>query len=104
MSACRIARRIALTRRLQNCPSQAARAQSLATKVLPLPLQPFTLGGGQSQRPLTTCNRTVAPCRWAQAGAQGEVAGRLVWGGEPLPTPFTSATLVTNGSCSEVGR
>jgi len=47
MSQCRIARRIALSVWVNNGCTQAVSAQTLATKVLHLPLQPFPFAAGR---------------------------------------------------------
>lgn len=111
MSKRRIARRIALTAPLESRCTQAVSAQTLATKVLHLLLQPFPLGGWAARRrliPNTEYPRVASERAGGlprRAGVrlrpEGIASRRLAWRRASHITPFTTSSLVTNDEASE---
>jgi hypothetical protein len=114
MSRCRIARRIALTKQANNRCPQAVSAQTLATKVLHLSLQPFSSGGWAARRWLAThteCPRVAGkhvrglPCRAGARLRVGGAASRRFASPAAMPTtPFSTSSLATNDAASEAAR
>jgi hypothetical protein len=114
MSQCRIARRIALTTQVNNRCTQAVSAQTLATKVLHLSLQPFSSGGWAVRRRLVTHSEhpRVAgervrglPCRaGVRLGLGGAATRRFASPAAARTTPFTTSSLTTNDEASEAAR
>lgn len=114
MSRRRIARRVALTAPLNNPCTHAVSAQTLATKVLQLLLQPFPFGGRATWRRLvahTVYPRVASECvrgRPRRAGVrlqpEGAATRRLAWRPAPPVTPFTTPSLATNDEASEATR
>jgi hypothetical protein len=104
----RVARRIALTKQVNNRCTQAVSAQTLATKVLHLSLQPFSSGGWAVRR------RLVAPTEYPRVAgghvrdlpcrAGGATARRFAWPPVSSLTPFTKPSLATNDAASEVAQ
>lgn len=114
MSQCRIARRIALTVQVNNRCPQAVSAQTLATKVLHLSLQPFPFGGRAARRRWTAEGEPVTGASERagglprRAGVRLRVGGaatrRLAWLPASPLTPFITSSLTTNDEASEAAR
>lgn len=113
MSNCRIARRIALTAQVNNRCTQAVSAQSLATKVLHLLLQPFPFSGPAVRRRLVPTEYPRVASERAgglprRAGVrlrpEGAASRRLAWPAASPVTPFTTSSLATNDEASEAMR
>jgi hypothetical protein len=114
MSMCRIARRVALTKQVNNRCSQAVNVQTLATKVLHLSLQPFWSSGWAARRRLaahTQYPKAVGEhvrdlsCRagvWLRMG--GAASRRFASPAASRTTPFNTSSLVTNDGVSEAVR
>jgi hypothetical protein len=114
MSQCRIARRIALSVQVNNRCTQAVSAQTWATKVLHLLLQPFPLGGRAARRrwlaegePVTAASEGIGGSLH-RAGMrlclEGAATRRLAWLPVSRTTPVTTPSLATNDEASEVAR
>jgi hypothetical protein len=114
MSQCRIARRIALAGPVNNRCTQAVSAQTLATKVLHLSLQPFPFGGRAARRrwtaegePATVASERTGglPLRaWVWLRVGGAATHRLAWRPAPPVTPFTISSLTRNDEANEATR
>lgn len=113
MSSCRVARRVVLTVQVDNRCTQAVTAQTLATKVFHLLLQPFPFGGRAAQRWLAHTEypgvaSEHAESRPRRAGVrlwpEGAVTRRLAWCSASPETPFTTSSLTTNDEVSEAAR
>lgn len=107
MSKCRIARRIALAGQVNNRCTQAVSAQTLATKVLHLLLQPFPYGDrAATEYPRVASERTGGLPRRAgvRLRVEGAVTRRLAWRSASRTTPFTTSSLATNDEASEAAR
>ena len=111
MSSCRVARRVALTARVNNRCTQAVSAQTLVTKVFHLPLQPFPFGDRAARRRLVAHTEypgvasEYAEARPRRAGvrlwSEGAATRRLAWRPASPETPFTTSSLTTNDEVSE---
>jgi len=111
MSKRRIACRVALTARVDNRRIQAVSAQTLATKVFHLLLQPFPFGGRAARRRLMAHTEypgvasehpKARPCRaGVRLRLEGAATRRLAWRPASSETPFTTSSLTTNDEVSE---
>jgi hypothetical protein len=113
MSQCRIARRIALTWQVNNRRPQAVSAQTSATKVLRLSLQPFPFGGRATRRRWLAEGEPVTLARERTGGLPGRAGvrlraegatRRLAWRPASPVTLFTTSSLATNGEAIEAAR
>lgn len=112
MSKRRIARRVALTARVNNRCTQAVSVQTLVTKVFHLLLQPFPFGGRATRRRLVAhieypgVASEHARTRLCRAGVwlwpESAATRRLAWRPALPETPFTTSSLTTNDEVSEV--
>jgi hypothetical protein len=112
MSRCRIARRIALMATVENACAQGVSTPTLATKVLHLSLQPFSLRGRAARRRVDGDSAGLATGGIGVRGSAGRAGvqpcqdpapqRRLASLPAPRVTPLTTPTMATNGGGSEV--
>jgi hypothetical protein len=100
MSACRVARRVALSAEGQNPCAQAGKTKTLARKVFHYPCRLFSPWRGR--RAAADAERSVvfglpvSGRQWGvRLGLRQGGACRVAWQGRLVTTPFSTTTLVT---------